>query len=483
MCSQESTLPFQPLDGDYPEVGTNHLAHFPFSNHFLDSTTRSSTPLFWHEKMIYNISHEIGHLEDYEISKTHARIRVLLNGLEPIPQDTIVDFDSGEEALVNFEFEGMENFCSACRSLLHLRKDCPVFPQNESYKTLKQTINTVNSNSLGRHYSSRNKTGEAIRKADKHIEARRQSPSRRSYHQRLDRHGNPFGERISQASTYVKPPRNKIAPPQREHREEQTHRGKPQTHLTSQSHRGTSPRATLQPHKNPSTSQFYWREKSQNFRSPIRNTPPSLRGLEHQEEGQRGEERTPIPPLGRNLHDCDFPPLLTIPTTEEMMQELHDVTLQYINCGDPTECATRRQRVLQGDAEGQVEEVAANIIAAATAAAESVNKSPQQNIQDTSTAASAPIQRNDSLAGPSNPQNRRDRPPLNRKPSPGYRKTTGAAASKRLRTLTNATSTRSSGQTPNRSNAARTTPRPSPAANRRVTRSSPDFHTQNHPLP
>lgn len=318
MCSQESTLPFQPLDGDYPEVGTNHLAHFPFSNHFLDSTTRSSTPLFWHEKMIYNISHEIGHLEDYEISQTHARTRVLLNGLEPIPQDTIVDFDSGEEALVNFEFEGMENFCSACRSLLHLRKDCPVFPQNESYKTLEQTINTVNSNSLGRHYSSRNKTGEAIRKADKHIEARRQSPSRRSYHQRLDRHGNPFGERISQASTYVKPPRNKIAPPQREHREEQTHKGKPQTHLPSQSHRGTSPRATLQPHKNPSTSQFYWREKSQNFRSPIRNTPPSLHGLEHQEEGQRGEERTPIPPLGRNLHDCDFPPLLTIPTTEEV---------------------------------------------------------------------------------------------------------------------------------------------------------------------
>ncbi|CAN7017575.1 unnamed protein product, partial [Brassica oleracea var. botrytis] len=243
---------------------------------------------------------------------------VLLNGLEPIPQDTIVDFDSGEEALVNFEFEGMENFCSACRSLLHLRKDCPVFPQNESYKTLKQTINTVNSNSLGRHYSSRNKTGEAIRKADKHIEARRQSPSRRSCHQRLDRHGNPFGERISQASTY-----------------------------------------------------FYWREKSQNFRSPIRNTPPSLRGVEHQKEGQRGEERTPIPPLGRNLHDCDFPPLLTIPTMEEMMQELHDVTLQYTNCGDPTESATRRQRVLQGDAEGQVEEVAANIIAAATAAAES----------------------------------------------------------------------------------------------------------------
>ena len=38
-----------------------------------------------------------------------------------------------------------------------------------------------------------------------------------------------------------------------------------------------------------------------------------------------------------------------IPTTEEIMGELRDVTIQYINCNDPTESAARRHRVNQGE--------------------------------------------------------------------------------------------------------------------------------------
>ncbi|KAF3502059.1 hypothetical protein F2Q69_00044121 [Brassica cretica] len=49
------------------------------------------------------------------------------------------------------------------------------------------------------------------------------------------------------------------------------------------------------------------------------------------------------------------------------MEELNQVTLQYLSCSDPTEAAARRQRVLMGDAQGQMEEAAYRIIAAATA--------------------------------------------------------------------------------------------------------------------
>lgn len=49
--------------------------------------------------------------------------------------------------------------------------------------------------------------------------------------------------------------------------------------------------------------------------------------------------------------------------TEEVMNDLHDATLQYINCDDPVESAARRQRVLHGDALGEMEETAARIIA------------------------------------------------------------------------------------------------------------------------
>lgn len=53
-----------------------------------------------------------------------------------------------------------------------------------------------------------------------------------------------------------------------------------------------------------------------------------------------------------------------ISTHEEVMEQLHEVTRQYLSCRDPVEAAVRRQRVLHGDAHGQMEETAAAIIAA-----------------------------------------------------------------------------------------------------------------------
>ncbi|WZZ54867.1 hypothetical protein YC2023_054974 [Brassica napus] len=49
-----------------------------------------------------------------------------------------------------------------------------------------------------------------------------------------------------------------------------------------------------------------------------------------------------------------------------IMEELQNVTLQYLSCADPAEAAARRLRVLAGDAQGQMEEVAADILAANT---------------------------------------------------------------------------------------------------------------------
>ena len=58
---------------------------------------------FWHEKVIYEIGQDLGTLETYEITKTSARIRVLLNSLEPIVTDTLLEFDTGEEAPITLE--------------------------------------------------------------------------------------------------------------------------------------------------------------------------------------------------------------------------------------------------------------------------------------------------------------------------------------------------------------------------------------------
>ncbi|CAF1921170.1 unnamed protein product [Brassica oleracea] len=53
-------------------------------------------------------------------------------------------------------------------------------------------------------------------------------------------------------------------------------------------------------------------------------------------------------------------------TEEQVMQELHEVILQYLCCADPVEAAARRQRVLESDAEGLMETTAASIVAAST---------------------------------------------------------------------------------------------------------------------
>lgn len=58
---------------------------------------------FWHEKVIYEIGQDLGTLETYEITKTSARIRVLLNSLEPIVTYTLLEFDTGEEAPITLE--------------------------------------------------------------------------------------------------------------------------------------------------------------------------------------------------------------------------------------------------------------------------------------------------------------------------------------------------------------------------------------------
>lgn len=75
---------------------------------------------FWHHKMIYRIGHALGTLDDYEISSTSARMRVLVDGLGPLVKETMIDFDTGEESLLTLEYEGLKNHCSVCSRLSHL---------------------------------------------------------------------------------------------------------------------------------------------------------------------------------------------------------------------------------------------------------------------------------------------------------------------------------------------------------------------------
>lgn len=80
---------------------------------------------YWHDDMVCRVGQELGTLSNHELTRTTARVRVMVDGLKPLIVDPIIEFDSGEESSITLEYERLEQHCSYCFSLLHHRTDCP----------------------------------------------------------------------------------------------------------------------------------------------------------------------------------------------------------------------------------------------------------------------------------------------------------------------------------------------------------------------
>ncbi|KAJ4901722.1 Uncharacterized protein Rs2_15673 [Raphanus sativus] len=75
--------------------------------------------------MVFNVGKKLGAYEGQELTKTSARTRVLVNGLQPLIKETILEFGSGEEYKLTLEYERLENHCSYCSCLTHMSYECP----------------------------------------------------------------------------------------------------------------------------------------------------------------------------------------------------------------------------------------------------------------------------------------------------------------------------------------------------------------------
>ncbi|KAG2314868.1 hypothetical protein Bca4012_065679 [Brassica carinata] len=156
---------------------------------------------FWHEKMVAKIGQDLGTLETHELTKTTARVRVLIGGLKPLIKKAVIEFDSGEESLINLEYEKLESHCSICYSLFHARRNCPEREQlEESSERIPDNRGYVSVQKI----ALRNATTEFSTQG----EMRKEKPSTDLYgfHERFDRYGRPFGERVSTKHTRVPPP-------------------------------------------------------------------------------------------------------------------------------------------------------------------------------------------------------------------------------------------------------------------------------------
>ncbi|KAL0688156.1 hypothetical protein Bca4012_087833 [Brassica carinata] len=145
-------------------------------------------------------------------------------------------------------------------------------------------------------YRSREITPYSPREGRKVLE---KSQPTAAFHERIDRHGNSFGARVE----------------------------------TKQTRKGLNE----------------WRVKTTRVPLATEETGPTAFTAAHNSAGS-------------NIQHQDALTLTSGQTEEQIVQELNEVTLQYLNSPDPTEAAARRQRVLAGDAKGLIEETAARLM-------------------------------------------------------------------------------------------------------------------------
>ncbi|XP_009138599.2 uncharacterized protein LOC103862666 [Brassica rapa] len=240
---------------------------------------------FWHEKMIYDLGQDLGTLEEYKITKTSARIRVSFDGLKPLPRSALVEFESGEELMVNFDYEDLGYNCSRCYSLSHLARSCPSATVGEQNAQRAPAVSRPQEQSLD----------SCLRTRDpRHSEA---DP----FNQRVDRHGRPFGERIPLPEFRGRPLQNKIVPSlegprnQRQQRASSYYRpiSPPNQVRARQDVRSRSPARRLREKTRPV-------DTHQESRGARQITPAC--------DSPRGNNETQRPPLERNLEITDSPP-------------------------------------------------------------------------------------------------------------------------------------------------------------------------------
>ncbi|KAJ4875020.1 Uncharacterized protein Rs2_40040 [Raphanus sativus] len=315
---------------------------------------------FWMDEVVCSVGKELGTLVDHELTKTTARVRVLVDGFKPLIKKAVMEYDSGEESIIYLDYEKLENHCSWCSSLTHLKKDCPSYLMERQQEVA--TFEEASPARIETQISNRDTaTNHYYRGADQQTTERyRSDPSSKqhttAFHERVDRHGNNFGARIGSKQTRVPPPV----------RSSDTKRGESTNWRRKEVEQEPRPVEYNSP---PYTTR----------REPLRETGAQRKHL----FPQKGLSEWRVKPAGQplllapqtvilagnpqsateqNQHNLEAEETPKRQTEESIISELNEATLRYLNYPDPTEAAARRQRVMAGDARGQTEETAAGLL-------------------------------------------------------------------------------------------------------------------------
>lgn len=78
----------------------------------------------WTEETLKSIGNDIGEFEKQEITDSTTRMRIHMNGLQPLVISSTLVFENGDEVISNLVYEKLEKHCSICLMLDHEKQDC-----------------------------------------------------------------------------------------------------------------------------------------------------------------------------------------------------------------------------------------------------------------------------------------------------------------------------------------------------------------------
>ncbi|KAL0796321.1 hypothetical protein Bca101_067698 [Brassica carinata] len=120
---------------------------------------------YWYDEAVRAIGKELGSVED--CISTQAKVRVLINGLQPLEMVRDISLPSGEITQVEFDYDKLEKHCFNCKSLTHEKDDCPLLEKSRDRAKSPRRVDISQSNTLARlderrkKYEERKKEREA----------------------------------------------------------------------------------------------------------------------------------------------------------------------------------------------------------------------------------------------------------------------------------------------------------------------------------
>lgn len=260
----------------------------------------------------------------------------------------------------------MANHCQLCNSLLHDEHQCQIQSDQESYLQKPESSNKLRKDEIKLHPTAPRTSWQqktSLCPLTKEQESNIGGSEKRHYSQRLDRHGRPFGTRPSEKTTtpaYGSKPLN-ASPRYRIKETPRTHKSRSPTdsHSYQRQRKPSAPRQDITTRNTSLVNQLRVDSRRRSLSFGTRTNGENLMWQEKIILSDEDHINTPFStPLQNHVVTNT-----EVQLHENIMNELQDVTLQYVNVSDPVGSETRRQRVLEGEPHNLMAETAATMLA------------------------------------------------------------------------------------------------------------------------